>query len=235
MRKPGQSQSKQAPEDVANGERRAAPGAGDLRSAVSRPIPRLSDDDARAREMRLDGHLGGERIRPLLEPKGLEQVRADRPEGSVVAQVQTEDHPQDEGETVVAKPLVRRHAAGRGASHRPPPRSDDEVGGARQDRPDEEPDLRRVVGPVGLHEHDGAGARGRSRAGAPQARVAVPTSRLVQHGPPRGADQRRAAVGRAVVDEERALEQAEAPELHEERGQGLGLIEHGHDDEVRFD
>ncbi len=58
--------------------------------------------------------------------------------------------------------------AGGGAAHGASPRPDDEIGDAGQDRPDEVPDLGRVVGAVGLEEDDGAGARGRSRAGARQ-------------------------------------------------------------------
>ena len=197
-------------------------------------VARVADGDARAGQVRLHGHLGGEGVGPLLQPQLLEQVRADGAKRSVVAQAQAEEQPQAEGEPVVAEPLVRRHAAGRGAAHGPPSRPDDEVGDAGQDGADEKPDLRRIVGPVRLHEHDGSGARGRSRTGARQAGEAVAAPRLVQDGPAGGADQRRAAVGGAVVDEERALEQAEAPELRQELGQGLGLVEHGHDDEVRW-
>ena len=119
-----------------------------------------------------------------------------------------------------------------GAAHGAAPRPDDEVGHAGEHRLDEVARLGRVVGAVGLEEDDGAGARGRSRAGARQARVAVAAARLAQQRRAGRADQLRSAVGGAVVDEQRAAEQAEAPELREERGQGLGLVEHGHDDAV---
>ena len=127
---------------------------------------------------------------------------------------------------------MQRHAAGRGAAHGAAPRPDDEVGDAGEHRPDEVPGLGRVVRAVGLHEDDGAGARRRSGAGARQTRVAVAPARLAQQRGAGGADQLRPAVGGTVVDEDRAPQQAEVAELRQERGQGLGLVEHGHDDAV---
>ncbi len=192
----------------------------------------VADRDARAEESCLHGHLGRERVGALLQPQRLEEVRAHGAEGAVVAEPQAEEEPEAEGEPIVAEPLVQRHAAGRGAAHRAAPRPDDEVGDAGEHRLHEVSGLSRVVGAVGLHEDDGTGARRRGGTGARQTGVAVAPARFTQQRRAGGADELRPAVGGAVVDEERALQQAEAPKLRQEPGQGLGLVEHRHDDAV---
>ena len=140
----------------------------------------VADDDPRAGEARLHRHLRREGVGALLQAQRLEEVGADGAERAVVAQPQAEEQPQVQRQPVVAEPLVQRHAAGRGAAHGAAPRADDEIGDAGEDRPDEVPGLRRVVGAVGLHEDDGAGARRRGGAGARQAGVAVAPARLAQ-------------------------------------------------------
>jgi hypothetical protein len=90
--------------------------------------------------------------------------------------------------------------------------------------------LRRIVGTVGLQEHDRAGAAGGGLAGAGEAGIAVTPTRLSEDLSARGTDDLRATVGRPVVDEERLAEQAEVRELREQRGQRLRLVEDGDDD-----
>lgn len=110
--------------------------------------------------------------------------------------------------------------------------ADDEIYDAGKDGTDQPAHLRRVVGPVGLHEDHRQGAAGGGHAGAAQARVAVASRGLTQDLAARGADDLHAAVRGAVVHEDRALEQAQGGQLDEQRGQRLRLVEDRHDDEV---
>ena len=127
---------------------------------------------------------------------------------------------------------MQRHPARRCAVHGPAARADDKVGLVGQNGADEVAHLRRVVGPVRLHEDDRPGAASRSGAGAGEARIAVASPRFAQQCPAGRGDQRGAAVGRAIVDEERAAEQTEAAQLGQQSRQSRGLVEHRHDDEV---
>ena len=92
--------------------------------------------------------------------------------------------------------------------------------------------LGRVVGAVGFHEDHGAGAGAERRSSPGETRIAVAAPGLAQQRGASPLDQRRTAVARAVVDEERALEQVERAQLGEQRRQRLGLVEDGHDDAV---
>ena len=153
---------------------------------------------------RLHHHLRGEGVGALLEAQALQQVEPDGAERPVVAQAQAEEDEEIEGQPVVAQTLVQRHPAGGGAVHGPAARADDQVGLVGENGTDEVAHLRRVVGPVRLHEDDGAGAAGGGGAGAGEARIAVASPRFAQQRPAGRGDQLGAAVGRAVVDEERA-------------------------------
>jgi len=229
---PHQPEAEEAPGDVPHRERRPAPGAGDLGAPGTRPVAGVAHGDARTGQAGLRRHLGREGECALLQPQLAEQIGAHGAERAVVAESQTEEQPQVERQPVVAEPLVERHATAREAAHGAAPRADHEIRDAGEHGLDEEARLGRVVGAVGLEEDDGAGARGRSSAGARQAGVAVAAARLTEQRRAGGADELRAAVAGAVVHEERAVQQPELAEFREQRRQSLGLVEHGHDDAV---
>jgi hypothetical protein len=69
-------------------------------------------------------------------------------------------------------------------------------------------------------------------AGAGEARVPVAAPRLAQDLATGGPHDPGAAVRRAVVHEDRVVQQAEITELRQQRRQGLRLVEHRHDDAV---
>jgi len=75
-------------------------------------------------------------------------------------------------------------------------------------------------------------AAGSGGAGAGEAGVSVASSRFAQQCRAGRGDQAGAAIGRAVVHEERAVQQTEAAQLGQQSRQGRGLVEHRHDDEV---
>ena len=115
-----------------------------------------------------------------------------------------------------------------------PAHADHQVRLAAQHRPDEQGQVARVVAAVALHEDDGAGAARERGAGARQTGVAVPAPRLVDD--PRAArlEQLATAVARAVVDEDRALEEPGlGGELGEQAGQRRGLVQDRDDDHPR--
>jgi hypothetical protein len=127
---------------------------------------------------------------------------------------------------------VQRHPAGGRSVHGGAARADHQISVTGEDGIDEETHLRRVVGPIRLHEDNGARAAGSGLASARKAGESVAAPRFVQQRRAGRSDQFGAAVGLAVVHEQRAPEQAEAAQLGQQRRQGRSLVEHRHDDEV---
>jgi hypothetical protein len=103
-------------------------------------------------------------------------------------------------------------SADRGAA-----RADDEVGLARKDGIGQQAHLGGVVGTVGFHEDHDAGAAVQGRASSGKARIAVAAPGLAQQHAAGALDVRGSLVGRAVVDEDRPVEQVERAQLGEQR------------------
>ena len=90
--------------------------------------------------------------------------------------------------------------------------------------------LGRIVGAVGLHEHDGLGAGGDRRTGSGEAGIAVAAPRLTHQGAAGALDVLGSVVGRAVVHEGRAPQQVEGAQFAEQRRQRRCFVQDGHHD-----
>jgi len=103
---------------------------------------------------------------------------------------------------------MQGHAPGGIPPHRDAARPDHQIGRAGQHGAHEPTSLGRVVGAVRLQEDHGRSPAPLGLASAPQTRVPIAATLLVEHLSSRGGDQRRAAVPGTVVHEDRAVEQA---------------------------
>ena len=222
-------QPAQTRRDVAHGEKRATPGARDLRPAGTQAVGRVDHHYACAEQSRLDRHLGGEGVGTVLEGEAPKERGADRPERSVVAQPEPEQHPERDREGVVAQTLVQRHPS-LPAADRAAARADDEIRFPRKNGTGQPAYLDGVVSAVGLHEDDGLGAVFGCRSGSRKTRVAVAAPWFAQQHGAGTLDLLGAVVARAVVDEDRESEQVERAQFGEQGRERLRFVENRHDD-----
>ncbi len=161
-----------------------------------------------------------------------EEVEANSAKRPIVAQAQAEEDEETGRQPVVPQTLVQRHPARRFPVDGPTTRADHQIGMAGEDGADKILHLRRVVGPVRLHEHNGAGGAGGGGASTRETWVSIASPCLAKEDRAGGGDERGATVGRAVVHEQRATQQTQSAKLGQQLRQGCSLIENGYDDEV---